>query len=109
MLLFVYKIWGISMSKMTVSCCVGKGSIRHNNRDFYADNVNCEKSHNNISYVKENIRDVYSELFDKALAEYNAKKTKTRDKIPDYYEHIRLSKQEKLFHEVIFQVVSKLK
>ena len=35
---------------------------------------------------------------------YNAKKTKTRDKIPDYYEHIRQSKQEKLFHEAIFQI-----
>src|SRR5699024_8814494 len=29
---------------------------------------------------------------------------KTRDKIPDYYEHIRQSKQEKLFHEAIFQI-----
>ena len=40
----------------------------------------------------------------KLLAAYNAKKTKTRDKIPDYYEHIRQSKQEKLFHEAIFQI-----
>ena len=39
-----------------------------------------------------------------ALAAYNAKKKKTRDKIPDYYEHIRQSKQEKLFHEAIFQI-----
>ena len=31
-------------------------------------------------------------------------KKKTRDKIPDYYEHIRQSKQEKLFHEAIFQI-----
>ena len=43
-------------------------------------------------------------VFDEALAAYNAKKTKTRDKIPDYYEHIRQSKQEKLFHEAIFQI-----
>ena len=42
--------------------------------------------------------------FDEALAAYNAKKTKTRDKIPDYYEHIRQRKQEKLFHEAIFQI-----
>jgi len=47
---------------------------------------------------------VYHELFDEALADYNAKKKKTRDKIPDYYEHIRQSKQEKLFHEAIFQI-----
>ena len=30
--------------------------------------------------------------------------THLRDKIPDYYEHIRQSKQEKLFHEAIFQI-----
>lgn len=47
---------------------------------------------------------MYHELFDEALAAYNAKKKKTRDKIPDYYEHIRQSKQEKLFHEAIFQI-----
>ena len=51
------------------------------------------------------IRDrVYHMVFDEALSAYNAKKTKTRDKIPDYYEHIRQSKQEKLFHEAIFQI-----
>ena len=48
-----------------------------------------------------------SHLFDEALAAYNAKKKKTRDKIPDYYEHIRQGKQEKLFHEVIFQIGNK--
>ena len=47
---------------------------------------------------------MYHELFDEAMAAYNAKKKKTRDKIPDYYEHIRQSKQEKLFHEAIFQI-----
>ena len=47
---------------------------------------------------------IYHEIFDEALAAYNAKKKKTRDKIPDYYEHIRQGKQEKLFHEAIFQI-----
>ena len=28
------------------------------------------------------------QVFDEALAAYNAKKTKTRDKIPDYYEPV---------------------
>ena len=48
-----------------------------------------------------------SYTLDEALAEYNAKKTKTRDKIPDYYRHIEKSKQERLFHEVIFQIGNK--
>lgn len=55
-------------------------------------------------FCNEDQRQVYHELFDEALAAYNAKKKKTRDKITDYYEHIRRGKQEKLFHEAIFQI-----
>ena len=54
-------------------------------------------------FLQRDLKQVYHMVFDEALAAYNAKKTKTRDKIPDYYEHIRQSKQEKLFHEAIFQ------
>lgn len=82
----------------------GKGSIQHNNRSFSAKNVDRERSNQNIVFVREDLKQVYHELFDAALAEANAKKKKTRDKIPDYYEHIRQGKQEKLFHEVIFQI-----
>lgn len=82
----------------------GKGSIPHNNRSFSAKNVDRERSNQNIVFVREDLKQVYHELFDAALAEANAKKKKTRDKIPDYYEHIRQGKQEKLFHEVIFQI-----
>ena len=52
---------------------VGKGSLRHNNRTFHAGNVDPERSHQNIAYRDENIRDVYHELFDEALEKYNAK------------------------------------
>ena len=55
-------------------------------------------------FCNEDQRQVYHELFDEALAAYNTKKKKTRDKITDYYEHIRRGKQEKLFHEAIFQI-----
>lgn len=41
------------------------------------------------------------ELFDEALAEYNSRQTRSDRKIPDYYEHIRLGKKEKLFQEII--------
>lgn len=47
---------------------------------------------------------MYEQTFGEALEAYNAGKKKTRDKIPDYYRHIEQSKQEKLFHEVIFQI-----
>lgn len=82
----------------------GRGSIRHNNRSFSAANVDRSRSEQNVTFCNEDLKKVYHELFDEALAAYNAKKKKTRDKIPDYYEHIRQSKQEKLFHEAIFQI-----
>ena len=47
---------------------VGKGSLKHNSRVFYAENVDSSRSHLNIEYCNENIKDVYHELFDDALA-----------------------------------------
>ena len=83
---------------------VGKGSVNHNSRKFSAKNVDVERSKNNIAYINEDIRKVYHKLFDEALQKYNAKQTRSDRKIDDYYEKIRTGKQEKLFHEVIFQV-----
>lgn len=89
---------------VTISGMTGAGSIRHNNRSFSAANVDRNRTEQNIVFCNEGLKQVYHMVFDDALAAYNAKKTKTRDKIPDYYEHIRQSKQEKLFHEAIFQI-----
>ena len=88
----------------TISGMTGRGSIRHNNRKFTATNVDRERSVQNVVFVNEDLKQVYHELFDEALETYNAGKKKTRDKIPDYYKHIQQSKQEKLFHEAIFQI-----
>ena len=88
----------------TISGMTGQGSIRHNNRSFTAANVDRSRTGQNVTFCNEDLKQVYHEVFDEALAAYNAKKKKTRDKIPDYYEHIRQSKQEKLFHEAIFQI-----
>ena len=82
----------------------GRGSIRHNNRSFSAANVDRSRTEQNVTFCNDDLKQVYHEIFDEALAAYNAKKKKTRDKIPDYYEHIRQGKQEKLFHEAIFQI-----
>lgn len=91
-------------TQKSISGIIGKGSIRHNNRDFYAANVDQDRTKNNIILKKQNIREAYHELFDNALEEYNAKQKRRDRRIPDYYEHIRTSKQEKLFYEVIFQI-----
>lgn len=91
----------------TLSITIGKGSIGHNNRDFYADNIDSSRSQNNIIFHKENIKKVYQELFGTALAEYNAKQKRKDRIIKDYYDHIFHSKQEKPFYELIIQVGNK--
>ena len=88
----------------TISGMTGRGSIRHNNRRFSAANIDRSRTEQNVTYCNDDLKQVYHEIFDEALAAYNAKKKKTRDKITDYYEHIRQGKQEKLFHEAIFQI-----
>ena len=93
--------------KRTISAMVGKGSITHNNRDFIAENVDGERTKNNITYCNEKIQDVYHELFAEALQKYNEKQTRSDRVIADYYEKIRTGKQEKPFHEIILQIGDK--
>jgi len=91
----------------TISAMVGKGSVNHNSRKFKAENVDADRSHLNIDYCNESIKKVYHELFDEALARYNAKQTRADRKIENYYEKIRSSNQEKPFHELILQISDK--
>lgn len=91
----------------TISMMVGKGSTRHNNRDFNAKNVDPERSNLNVEYCNENIKTVYRELFDQAVERYNAKQKRADRRIANYYEKIRTGKQEKLFHEIIIQIGNK--
>lgn len=86
---------------------VGKGSVDHNSREFNAKNTDPARTPNNISYCNENIQKVYDTLFGEALKAYNAKQTRSDRIIKNYYEKIRTSKQEKPFHEVIFQIGNK--
>ena len=93
--------------KRTISFMTGKGSVNHNSRKFHAKNTDPERSYLNIEYCNENIKDVYHELFDEALARYNEKQTRSDRRIDDYYEKIRSGKQEKPFHEIIVQIGDK--
>lgn len=86
---------------------VGKGSVRHNERKFNALNTDPTRSCLNTSFINEDIKDVYHELFDKALQDYNAKQNRTDRRIDDYYKKIVSGKQEKPFHEVILQIGNK--
>ena len=90
--------------KKTISAVIGKGSMHHNNRKIITENVDKDKIFNNITIVQDDIKSVYHELFDESLEKYNAKQTRRDRRIKDYHEHIRHSRQEKEFHEVIFQI-----
>lgn len=92
--------------KRTISAMVGKGSVTHNSRSFTAENVDSECTHLNIDYCNEPIKKVYHELFYEALKQYNDKQKRKDRKISDYYKHIESGKQEKLFHEIIFQTAT---
>ena len=93
--------------KRTISAMRGKGSLTHNRRDFIAENVDSSRTPLNVEYRNEDIRAVYHELFDDALARYNEKQSRKDRVIDDYYEKIRTGKQEKLFEELIIQIGNK--
>ena len=86
----------------------GKGSVNHNDRKFTAQNVDKERTKNNVVYCNENIRTVYHKLFDDAVKRYNAKQTRSDRIIKNYYKKIsQESKQEKPFTEIIIQIGDK--
>ena len=93
--------------KRTISAMRGKGSLSHNSRQFIAENVDSSRTPLNVEYCNEDIRAVYHELFDDALAHYNEKQTRRDRVIDDYYEKIRTGKQEKPFEELIIQIGNK--
>ena len=99
---------GFSMSEknskqLSISFRVDAGVIEHNNREFIARNVDGERIGDNIAYKQEDLREFYQRLFGQALADYNASKKRPYQRIPDYYEHIKNGKQEKLFEEIVVQ------
>jgi len=86
---------------------MGKGSVNHNTRAFTAKNVDKEHNRDNVEFCHSYIKEVYHQLFDKALERYNSKQKQSDRKIEDYYEKIHQGKQEKLFYKVIFQTGNK--
>lgn len=91
----------------TISAMIGKGNVNHNRRQFVAKNVDASRTIYNHEYVYMDIKEAYHLLFDEALQRYNNKQHRKDRIINDYYEKIRLSKQEKAFHELIIQIGNK--
>lgn len=93
--------------KRTISAMSGPGVIAHNRRNYIAENVDRNRTSLNIEYCYTDIRQMYHQLFDAALAEFNAKQKRKDRMIENYYEKICSGKQEKPFYEVIFQIGNK--
>jgi hypothetical protein len=87
-----------------LSGCIGKGDLNHNNRSIITANVDKERIADDIIICQHSLKQLYHNLFDEALEEFNAKQTRKDRKIPNYQEHIWHSRQEKEFYEVLLQV-----
>ena len=93
------------MTGKTLSFVKGKGSLRHNNRDFIADNVDRNRTPWNRTYVKVPLKEAYEICFGDALREYNEGQTRKDRKKNDYLEEIRHSgNNEKVFYENVVQI-----
>lgn len=93
----------------------GMTNIRHNNRDLSEEefksnehrHINRALSHENITIIKRDIREVYHDEFDDALNTYNSKQRRKDRKIEDYYKHVKKSKTLDLQREFVVSVGNK--
>ena len=97
------------MQELSISFTLGKASVMHGanvdhaNRKFIAPNVDIKRTHQNVTYVCQDVEDAYDELFGAAVAAYNAKQKQKCRRIDDYYRHISEGKREEAFYEIIVQ------
>lgn len=97
------------MGQFSISFTVGKASdpncadFAHNNREFYAANIDPLRTPENIIFACEPIRAAYEKLFSESLAAYNAKQRQPCRRIQNYYEHIANGKREEAFYEAVVQ------
>lgn len=89
----------------TISFVKGKGSLRHNNREFIANNIDEARVPWNIVYIQKPLQEAYEEIFGNAVSEYNAKQKRSDRKIDDYLTKIKNSgNNEKQFYETVVQI-----
>lgn len=92
----------------TLSFVKGKGSLRHNNRDFVASNIDESRLEWNRYYIQQPLKEAYQEIFGKAVEEYNSRQKRNDRKIDDYLNKIKNSgNKEKQFYEIVVQVGKK--
>ena len=93
------------MAGKTISFVLGRGNMNHNNRKFYTENVDPERTHLNKSYVVQPLKAAYKECFGQALDNYNAKQKRKDRRKDDYISEIKRSGNgEKVFYENVVQI-----
>ena len=75
----------------------GDGVVAHNRRTYFAENVDPTRTHLNVEYCYTPIEEAYHQLFDAALAEFNAKQKRKDRCIENYYEKILDGSRKNLF------------
>jgi hypothetical protein len=80
----------------------------HNRRNRkYADkqpHIDKDRKDENIIFVDRKLKEVYKELFDEAVKEYNAKQKRKDRRIKDYYQKIKEDKKKNVCYECIVQI-----
>lgn len=81
------------------------GNIDHNNRveKKHRDNIDTERSKNNITIVQKPIEEFYQETFGAAIETYNDKARKSRQ-IKNYLKDVMEDKKKKPFYEIVLQI-----
>lgn len=93
------------MAGKTISFVLGRGNMNHNNRKFYTENVDPERTHLNKLYVVQPLKAAYKECFGQALDNYNAKQKRKDRRKGDYISEIKRSGNgEKVFYENVVQI-----
>lgn len=97
------------IKECTISTHIGdKVAQAHNRRDPKVVSKEPHIKNSDGAFSKtildRNVHEVYHELFDDAVKEYNAKQKRADRKIHSYYEHIKKDKTKKLRYEMIVGV-----
>lgn len=91
----------------SISFNVGrKTSISHNNRDNIYGNpdINLDKTKDNIYYIQKDIKELYQEVFNSSVEEYNKSQKREDRKIKDYYKKILQDKKTEHQREIVVAV-----
>lgn len=101
------------MMAYLVSFSNGSGSIRHNNRDFSAENIHKDLTENNIVFKSESLEAAYEKCFGEACLENNKFQKRADRKLSpaDYLKKIEKGKagetSPKPFYESVIQIGNK--